>query len=159
MAIWMKLLHIVTAFWFIGGFIGREITMNYARRTTDIKMVASLAQLGHIFDKWMVIPGSLVVFGFGLITAWLQHWTLLGLSPAYWLLLSTGLYLSAFPIIKWVFIPRGKIFRAALEEAQAQGQITVALKAAFDDRAVFLSHIYEYVTTGIIVILMVTKPF
>ena len=107
----------------------------------------------------MVIPGSMAVLGFGLITAWLQHWTLLGSSPAYWLLLSTGLYLSAFPIIKWVFIPRGKIFRAALEEAQTQGQITVALKAAFDDRAVYLSHIYEYVTTGIILILMVTKPF
>jgi uncharacterized membrane protein len=159
MAVWMKLLHVVTAFWFIGGFIGRSTTMNYARRATDIKTVASLAQLGHIFDKWMVIPGSMAVLGFGLITAWLQRWTLIGSSPAYWLLISTILYLSAYPIIVKVFIPRGKIFRAALEDAQAQGQITAALKAAFDDRAVFLSHIYEYVTTGIIVMLMVTKPF
>lgn len=159
MAVWMKLLHIVTAFWFIGGFMGRAITMNYARRAADIKTVASLAQLGHIFDKWMVVPGSMAVLGFGLITAWLQRWTLLGSSPAYWLLISTILYLNICPIIIKVFIPRGKIFRAALEEAQTQGLVTVALKAAFDDRAVYLSHMYEYVTTGIIVMLMVTKPF
>ena len=159
MAVWMKLLHVLAAFWFIGGFMGRSIAMSYAGRLTDVKMVALLAQMGQIFDKWMVIPGSLVVFGLGLITAWLQHWTLVGSSPAYWLLFSTVLYLSIFPLIPLVFIPRGKIFRAALDDAQTQGQVTTALKAAFQDRAVHLIHVYEYVTTVVIIVLMVTKPF
>lgn len=160
MAVWMKVLHVVTAMWFIGGLMGRAVLMYQASRMSDIKSVAMLVKLAHIFDNWMVIPGSMAVLGFGLVTAWLQHWPIIGsATPINWLLVSTGLYLSIFPLIKLVFIPRGKIFGAALETALTQGQVTPELTAAFHNRAVAWSHFYEYTTTAIIVFLMVAKPF
>jgi uncharacterized membrane protein len=146
MALWMKLFHVLTAFWFIGGFMGRAITMWQASRTDDVKMAAMLAKLAGIFDKWMVIPGSLVVLGFGLITAWMQGWPSLGVlqgSSVNWLFVSLVLYLATAPIIAFIFIPSGKIFGKALDDALTQGYVTAELKAAFQNRAVALGHLYE----------------
>jgi uncharacterized membrane protein len=157
MATWMKLLHVVTAFWFIGGLIGRTLTMRMAGQSGDIHAVVLLAKLGERFEKLMVIPGSFAVLGFGLVTAWAQHWPLIG--QINWLLVSTLLYLSVIPIIIFVFIPRGKIFGQVLAAAVSQEQVTLQLKNALHDRAVAISHAYEWFTTIAIIFLMVTKPF
>lgn len=160
MTTWMKFFHVVTAMWFICGLVGRALLIYQASRVTDIKIVAALVNMRHRLDIWMVIPGSLAVLGFGLMTAWLQHWPVLGNGVSInWLLVSTMLYASVFPLIKFVFIPRGKIFGAAVEEALVQNQITPALTAAFHNRAVAWSHFYGYEATTLIIILMVTKPF
>jgi uncharacterized membrane protein len=153
----MKFLHIVTAFWFIAGLLGRTLTMWQASKSTDIQLIRTLVQLAGYFERWMVIPGSLAVLGFGLATAWLQHWPL-G-SPAYWLLISTLLYLSIIPIIILIFVPRGKIFRKALETSVASETVTADLTAAFHDRVVHYAHIYELATTAVIILFMVLKPF
>jgi uncharacterized membrane protein len=162
MPLFMKFLHVVTAFWFISGLVGRTVTMWQASSTTDMHMVTTLVRLAGYFERLMVIPGSLAVLGFGLVTAWLQRWPLLGTlqgSPSNWLLVSTLIYLTMIPLIALVFVPRGKIFGKALEEAVGQGKVTATLTAAFHDRTVGIAHVYEWVTTVVITFLMVTKPF
>ena len=162
MTLLMKFFHVVTAIWFISGLLGRTLTMWQASRTADVHMVGILVRLAGYFERWMVIPGSLAVLGFGLITAWLQRWPILGSaqgSQTLWLLVSTLLYLSMIPLVKFVFLPRGKIFENALESAVNTGTVTSALTATFRDRAVALAHVYELVATLVITLLMVLKPF
>jgi uncharacterized membrane protein len=159
MPLFMKFFHILAAFWLIGGVLGRTLTMWQASKTSDVQMVNTLVRLAGYFERWMVIPSSFAVLGFGLITAWLQRWPLLTQGQANWLLVSTVLYLSMIPIIKFVFLPRGKVFASALQAALAQGQVTADLNAAFHDRAVGAAHVYEMVSTVVITLLMVLKPF
>jgi uncharacterized membrane protein len=157
MPLFMKFLHIITAFWFISGLVGRTLTMWRASKSTDVQMIRALVGLSGYFEMWMVRPGSMAVLGFGLVTAWLQRWPL-G-SPANWLWLSTVLYLSLIPVIIFVFLPRGKIFGRALDAAVAAGSVTADLTAAFHDGAVRLAHRYELAVTVVIILLMVLKPF
>jgi hypothetical protein len=67
--------------------------------------------------------------------------------------------LSTIPLVPLIFLPRGKVFEAALAEAQAQGRVTVELTAAFRDPAVAFARLYEGAAIAVVVALMVTKPF
>lgn len=158
----LKLLHVLAAFWFVAGLLGRWFTLAIAARTQDIKTVNGLGQLSARFENRMVIPGSFVVFAVGLVTAWAQGWSLLGFlegGRSNWLLVSLVLYLSLIPIIPLIFLPRGKRFARALEDANIQGRVTPPLTAAFHDPIVYAAHVYELVAVALIIILMVTKPF
>jgi uncharacterized membrane protein len=158
----IKFLHIAAAIWFISGLLGRTITQWQASRSTDIKTVATLMHLSSYFENWMVRPGSIVVLGFGLLTAWAGRWSVLGALegiPSNWLLVSTVLYLSAVPIIPLVFIPRGKVFASALEQSLSLGTVTADLRAAFADRVVRAAHGYELAVILVVTLLMVLKPF
>ena len=57
----MKLLHVLSAFWFIAGLLGRGVTLSQASKSTDVQTAHALAQLGGRFDRLMVIPGSFAV--------------------------------------------------------------------------------------------------
>jgi hypothetical protein len=110
----------------------------------------------------MVRPGSLLLLAGGLITAWAEGWPVFGFlqgGGANWVLVSLVLYLSTVPLIIGVFIPRGRVFEAALEEAAAQGSVTPRLTTAFADRAVAAAHGYEWLMIALIITLMVLKPF
>jgi hypothetical protein len=74
------------------------------------------------------------------------------------LLVALILYLSLIPLVPLVFLPRGKIFEAAMADAEAAGQVTPALRAALDDRAVWGARWFERIVVAVIIVLMVTKP-
>ena len=57
------------------------------------------------------------------------------------------------------FIPRGKKFGVAFEEAIATGSVTDQLSRALRDPVVRIAHIYEVVAILVIIWLMVAKPF
>ena len=157
-----KFLHVALAIWFVSGILGRTLSMWQASKSKDIQTTATLVRMAGYFEGWMVRPGSIAVLGFGLITAWLQHWPVLGSlqgTPINWLLVSTVVFLSGVPIIPLVFIPRGKVFAAALEQAVSLGQVTAELKAAFYDRVVRMAHTYELGVIVVVTLLMVLKPF
>jgi Predicted integral membrane protein (DUF2269) len=80
-------------------------------------------------------------------------------QPPYWVFASLVLFLSAFALVPLVFIPRGKLYRAALDDARAQGIVTPRLTTAMADRAVALGHAWEWIAIALVTILMVTKPF
>ena len=58
-----------------------------------------------------------------------------------------------------MFIPRGKRFGVAFEEAVAAGSVTDRVSAALRDPVVRLAHIYELAAIVVIIWLMVSKPF
>ena len=162
LGVYLKLLHILTAIWFICGLVGRGVTLRMAAAAPDVPVVDALLGLGDIFEKRMVIPGSMAVFAAGLLTAWVQGWPILGFiqgGASNWVLVSILLYLSMFPLIRLVFLPRGRVFAAALQDARGRGSVTQELRNAFADRVVAAAHVYELAVVALIVVLMVIKPF
>ena len=156
------LFHIGSAILMLAGGIGRELTRAQAARSTDIQVVQSLLQLAGRFDRRLAIPGSNLVFVFGLLLAWLRGWPILGFlqgAASNWLLVSLLLYLAIFPLVIFIFVPRGKLFEKTLQEAVSEGRVTSQLSAAFDDRTVRRAHIVENILVLSILYLMVMKPF
>ncbi len=159
--IW-KLIHILTAFWFVGGLLGRAFALSAARRAPRVPTVQALVQLAGRFENVMVRPGSLLILVVGLLAAWAGGWPVLGFlqgGSSNWVLASLVIYLTSIPLVIVVFLPRGRVFDAALQEAAAQGSVTPRLVAAFDDRAVAAAHTYEWIVVVVIIGLMVLKPF
>lgn len=158
----IKLLHVFTAFWFITGILGRQLTRAQVRRTTDLHDFTTLSNLAGRFEKVMVIPGNLAVIVVGVIVALLGKWPILGFlqgASQNWLLLSNLFLFLGFFLVPLVFLPRGKLLAATLLEAQKVNEITPELVTALDDPIVRLAHWGELLLIGLVVALMVLKPF
>ncbi len=155
-------IHVLCVFWLLAGVLGRAATTARARRSNDIGEVRTLMGLSSVFETRMVRPSTGFVLLFGLLAAWLHGWPILGaLQGAHtnWVLASLLIYLSIIPVIVFVFVPRGKVFRAVLEEAVERRQVTPALRAAMNDPAVAAAHVYEMGMILAITVLMVMRPF
>jgi uncharacterized membrane protein len=162
LALFLKFLHILAAFWLVIGIIGRGVVQYKAAQSQDIQAVRALLTVSTVFERGMVIPASTAVLLAGLVTAWAQGWPILGFlqgGTSNWVLVSLLLFLSMMPIIPFVFLPRGKVFEREFTAAVEQGQVTPELTAAFHDPAVRAGHIYEIAAIVVIIALMVLKPF
>lgn len=159
----MKLLHVLAAFWMISGVVGRDFTFWQAGRATSVQAVRALLQVSDFFERWAVIPFSVVVLLFGLIITWMQGWPLFGFlqgATSNWLLVSSILFVGISAVIAPLrLIARRRQRTRALEEALAQGIITPELTAALHDRVVNRFRMVELILLLVIIILMVTKPF
>jgi predicted integral membrane protein DUF2269 len=153
-----KLLHVLAAFWFVAGLIGRGVTIAQVRRETDLGRVESLTAVTGRFEGWMVRPGSAAVLVLGLVTMVAQGRSLTG-ENEWWLLVSLVLYIALAALVPLVFLPRGRRYEAALEAAKPGGVVTPALAEALRDPVVALARRAELVVVGVIIVLMVTKPF
>ncbi len=161
-ALVLKLVHILVAFWFIGGILGRNLAASQAASGRDVQQVVALGHLSQRFDRLMVIPGSSAVLILGVLTALAGGWPILGFlqgARSNWVLVSILLFLTTIPLAIFVLAPRSKIREKALEDALSQGKLTPELAAALSDRAVRAGRTYELVIIAVIVVLMVTKPF
>ena len=90
----------------------------------------------------MVIPGSSAVLISGIATALAGGFPLLGPlqnEPA-WIFVSLLLFAATLALVPTVFLPRGRTFGAALEDATVRGDLTPSLRAAFADPVVARSH-------------------
>jgi uncharacterized membrane protein len=154
--------HVLTVFWLIAGIVGRDVAHRHAARTSELGRLRALIDLGGLMERGMVRPATLAVLLAGLAAAWVRGWPILGFlqgGNVNWVLASLLLYLSIIPMIVLVFVPRGKVFRAALDEASALGQVTPRLTAALKDPAVEAARAYELVVVATLTWLMVSKPF
>jgi uncharacterized membrane protein len=161
-AILVELLHVYSVFWFVGGLLGRTVALSQARRATDLRDLEAIMRISSAFEMRMVRPGSMLLLAAGLLTAWLKGWPVLGPltgTPPYWVFASLVLFVSAFTLIPLVFLPRGKVYRAALADAREQGTVTPRLTAALTDRTVAMGHAWEWIIIAAITFLMVAKPF
>lgn len=161
--LFMKLLHVLAAFWMISGVVGRGFTFWQASKAKDVRAVHALLQISEFFERYAVIPVSIAVLVFGLIVTWMQKWPLFGFlqgSPKNWLLVSFVLFvgISAF-IAPLGLIARRKERARALEEALAQETITLRLIAALHDKVVIRFRAVEMLVLLVIIVLMVMKPF
>ena len=152
-----KLVHVLVAFGFITGLLGRWILLGNAAKAEDVETAYRLSQAASPFEK-LVIQGGNLVLPAGLLTAWAQGYEWLGLTTG-WMLASVVILLSVLPLVPLVFLPRGKVFEAAMSAARAAGTVTPELRAAFRDPAVAFAHRYELGVVTVVVALMVLKPF
>jgi uncharacterized membrane protein len=159
----MKLLHVLASFWFISGVVGRDLAFLWAGRTKSIQAVHALLQISDFFERYAVIPVSMLVLLFGLLLTWMQKWPLFGFlqgSSTNWLLVSFLLFVgvSAF-IAPLGLVARRKERTRAIEEALTQGTMTLRLMAALNDKVVHRFRAVEMIILVVVIILMVTKPF
>ena len=159
----MKLLHVLAAFWFISGLVGRDFAFWQAGRVKDVHAMHALLQVSDFFERFAVIPVSVAVLLFGLIVTWMQKWPLFGFlqgSPTNWLLASSALFIGMSAVIGPLgLVARRKERTRALEEALEQETITLRLMAALHDPVVTRFRAVELVIVVVIIVLMVTKPF
>lgn len=146
---------------FISGLVGRWITLGRAAQAAEVRDLQTLLDLSSRFERIVVVTSSLVLV-FGVATAIAQGRPFLGPiqgAPVDWLFASLLIYLSAIPLVPVVFLPRGRVFGAALEEATRDGVVTAKLREAFSDPVVRAAHIYEFAVTFTVLVLMIWKPF
>jgi hypothetical protein len=152
-----KLVHVGVAFGFITGLVGRWLLLGKAAQANDVEAAYQLSHAAAPFEKLVIWGGNLVLPA-GLLTAWAQGYPWLGLTTG-WMLASVVLLLSVIPLVPLVFLPRGNVFEATMASARAAGAVTPELRAAFADPMVALAHRWELTAVGIVVALMVLKPF
>jgi Predicted integral membrane protein (DUF2269) len=151
-------LHVLSAFWFVAGLIGRDVVLGQARDGDDIDRIASLVATAGPFERLMVIPGSIAVLVLGILTWWAEHLPLWG-EGSRWVTVSLILFASTVPLVPLVFLPRGKVFEGALASAVSERRMTPELRAALLDPAVAAARTYEKVVVAVVIVLMVAKPF
>jgi hypothetical protein len=155
------LVHALTAVAMVAGLIGRWIVLAGASRASTLPAIRTLLAASAPFER-MVIVGSALVLLFGLVAAFAQGRSVLGPltgGSVDWLFVSLLLYLSLIPLVPLVFLPRGRVFEAALESAERQGMVTPELGAAFHDPVTRAAHVYELTAVTVVLCLMLTKPF
>ena len=160
--LFVRFLHVVSAMWFIGGILARQIVRAYAKRTEDVQRFAVMSDVAGRIESTMVIPGNMAVIVFGVILGLLIGAPILGFlqgADRNWLLVSNIILLLGFLNVPFIFLPRGKLFRAALDDALTRGQMTPELRAHLNDPVVRAAHWYELISMVVIVYLMVLKPF
>jgi uncharacterized membrane protein len=158
----LKLLHVLAAFWFIAGILGRQLVRSLARGRDDVHEVASLSATAGKFELLMVIPGNLVVIVLGIVLAWVGGWPIFGFlqgAKSNWLLVSNLILLGGIFLVPMIYLPKGKVFDRVLQDALSTGEITPKLKAVLDDRVVKWAHRVESAGMLAIIVLMVLKPF
>jgi uncharacterized membrane protein len=160
--LFVRFLHVISAMWFIGGILARQIVRAYAKRTDEVRRFATLSEAAGRIEKTMVIPGNMAVILFGVILALIIKAPILGFlqgADRNWLLVSNLLLVIGLFAVPLIFLPRGKKFVVVLEDALAKGQITPELRLHLDDPVVRAAHWYEMISMPLIVFLMVFKPF
>jgi hypothetical protein len=159
LVIWI---HVLMVFWLVGGILARDRCFTLARTADDLGRLTWLVDLGRHFERRMVRPATFAVLAAGLLAAWARGIPVLGMlqgSSTNWVLASLVIYLTIIPLIAFVFVPRGRVFRAAYDEAQALGQVTPRLRAALADRGVAAARAYELLMIGAITAIMLTRGF
>ena len=161
--LFMKLMHVLTSFWFISGVVGRDLAFWWAGKAKDVQAIHALLQISDFFERYAVIPVSIAVLVFGLIVTWMQKWPLFGFlqgSETNWLFVSFLLFIGVSAFIGPLgLVARRKERTHAVEEALAQGTVTLRLMASLQDKVVNRFRAVEMAILVMIIILMVTKPF
>ncbi|HEU0235742.1 MAG TPA: DUF2269 family protein [Candidatus Limnocylindrales bacterium] len=157
----LVLAHALVAIVFIAGLIGRWVTLGAAARATDLPAVRALTRASAPFER-MVTLGSMILLALGIAAAIALGRPFLGPfqgGSVDWLFVSLVVYVSVVPLVPLVFLPKGRIFAAALEAAEARGEYTPELRAAFHDPLTRAAHVYEAAAVTVVLVLMLTKPF
>jgi hypothetical protein len=149
------LLHVLTAFAFVAGLVGRDLTIAQARRSSEIDSVTTLLAVADRFDT-IVKVGSVAVLVFGLVPMVVGD---LSLTDNGWLVAAQVLFVLMGLLVPTVVLPRGRVFERALAEARDRGEITPDLSAAFHDPIVAIARNAELVIVTVIIGVMVLKPF
>ena len=158
----IKFFHIIAVTITIGGMFARQLVRGFAKKSEDVKVVASLTNVAVRIDRAMVIPWSNIMILMGIILAVMQKWPIFGFlqgSSQNWLLVSNILLILTMILVGAVFIPYNKRLESIIQTALAEGRVTPELSVALDDKVNKLAHYAEEAFVLIVAALMVLKPF
>ena len=164
LAPWLRLIHALTGILLVAGLLGRWVALSqaeHAAHTDELTTVQGLLRASSDFER-IVIPATVAVLVLGLLAAWSSGYPLLGSlqgRSGNWLPVSLLLYLSTFPLVPLVFLPKGRQFGVVLDEALAMSRGTPALVAVFGDPRVRAAHVYEFAAVVTVLVLMLSRPF
>lgn len=153
--------HALTGAVFLGALIGRWIVLGLAERADTFDGMRILTRAARPFER-LVIWTSVLVLVLGVAAAIGQGRPFLGPlqgASVDWLFVSLVLFLSVLPLVRLVFLPRGRVFDVAMEDAVARGELTGELARAWRDPMVRAAHLYELGAVTLIFVLMTAKPF
>lgn len=155
----LKLAHVLCVVVFLSGLIGRALVRLHIPGIASIQTLQEILALVGRFDGWLVIRGALLSLVTGLLLGWVGQWPYLTANHPTWIFVALALFLSQLPIDFLIFIPRGKAFGKVFQAALAEQRITPDLRAALADPAVRAATIYEFIMAGVVLYLMIVKPF
>ena len=160
MLLLLKLLHIASVLALFAGLVGRAVTYRQARQSTELAALVPLLEASGWFDRFLVIPGSMLVLLTGGALADLAHWPFrTGSGTPTWLLVALLVYLSLVPVIAVVLVPRRRRREAAFHASIAARRLTNELASALADPVVTWARRYEWLVMVSVLTLMVLKPF
>ena len=160
----LRLVHALAGVLLVVGVLGRWVLLEHAEsaaRAADVPALRALLRASGVFER-MVIGSSMVVLLLGLLTAWAYGYPLLGSlqgGSVNWVFAALVLFLGMLVLVPLVFLPKGRIFAAALDETEARGHVTPALLAAFGDPVTRAAHVAEIAVVAVVLVLMISKPF
>ena len=158
----LRFLHISAAILFVGGLFARQAVRSLMAREANIAAFIAISEAAGKVERLMVIPGNILAMALGLVLALTIKAPILGSIQGVssnWLLASIIILALLLPLVPIVFLPRGKLFEAALVDAKAKGVVTPELRLQLNDPTVRWAHRAELIGTALIVALMVLKPF
>jgi predicted integral membrane protein DUF2269 len=159
---WVVLVHALSGVLLIASLIGRWIVLGFAERASTVSEMRTAVRVASPFER-LVQNVSTAVLVFGIAAAIAVGRPFLGpLQGGHvdWLFVAFLLYISIIPLIPLVFLPKGRVFEAALAAAGAAGdEVTPDLRAAWRDPVTRAAHVYELSVITIILVLMLAKPF
>lgn len=153
--------HAVLGILFFCGLVGRGIILALAERAETIAGMRTLTKAAAPFE-WLVIRVGSVAILLGVAVAIVEGRPFLGPLQGGridWLFTSVVLLLTVAPLPPLVFLPRGRVFDAALEDAANQGHVTAELRAAWRDPITRAAHAWELIVLTTVLVLMLAKPF
>jgi hypothetical protein len=153
--------HAVLGILFFCGLVGRGIVLALAERAETIAAMRTLTKAAAPFE-WMVIRVGFVAILLGVVVAIAEGRPFLGPLQGGridWLFASVVLLLTVAPLPPLVFLPRGRVFEAALTDAAARGEVTTELRAAWRDPLTRAAHGWELIVLTSVLLLMLAKPF
>ncbi len=155
----LKLAHVLCAIAFVSGLLGRTLVRLRIPGITSIEILQESMALVGRFDEALVIRGSQLTLASGLLLGWAGRWPYIVAGHPTWIFVSLLLFLSLLPLVFLVFLPRGKAFGKVFQIALAEQRITPELRAALSDPSVRAATVYEFIMAGVVIYLMVVKPF
>ena len=159
---WVVLVHALSGILFLATLIGRWIVLGVAERASTLSEMRVVLRVSSPFERLVrVVSGVVLVLGIAAAIAVGRPF----LGPIQgghvdWLFVALLLYLSIIPLVPLVFLPKGRVFEAALADAEARGdQVTPVLRAAWTDPVTRAAHVYELGAVTLVLVLMMAKPF
>jgi hypothetical protein len=152
----IRFLHILSAIWFIGGVLARQIVRLYAKRTDDVRHFSSMSQAAGRIENTMVIPGNFAAILFGVIYG-LMIGAILGFLQGRAQLAAGQQHPACHRLLQCsVDLPARQLDAALL--MHSPGEMTPNC-AHINDPVVRMAHWFELVAMLVVVFLMVFRPF
>jgi Predicted integral membrane protein (DUF2269) len=153
--------HALSGAVLLGGLIGRWTVLGLAQRADSLAAMRTLTAAARPFERIVIlVPNAVLVLGIILVVA--QGRPFLGPlqgAPVDWLFVSILLFLSVPVLVPTVFLPRGRVFEAALVDATERNEVTPELMAAWRDPVTRAARVYELGAVSVVFVLMIAKPF